>query len=61
MGYSNTNTQLLTVPVYFFAAMVFLTTARLSERWGVRGYFVIGNLATMLVGESNIYGRAAGE
>jgi hypothetical protein len=51
MGYSNVNAQLLTVPVYLSAAVVFLITARLSERWKVRGYFVIFNLVTMMVGE----------
>ena len=51
MGYSNVNAQLLTVPVYLSAAIVFLITARLSERWKVRGYFVIFNLVTMMVGK----------
>jgi hypothetical protein len=52
MGYSNVNAQLLTVPVYLSAALVFLVTARLSERWKVRGYFVIFNLVTMMIGKS---------
>jgi len=51
MGYSNVNAQLLTVPVYLSAAVVFLITARLSERWKVRGYFVIFNLVTMMIGK----------
>lgn len=54
MGYSNVNAQLLTVPVYLFAAIVYLIFARLSEKYACRGPFLFGGLVIVLIGELGV-------
>lgn len=50
LGYSSTNAQLLTVPIYVFAAVCCIGTAYLSDRVGKRSLFIIPFQVVILVG-----------
>jgi MFS family permease len=50
MGYSNVNAQLLTVPVYILAAVVFLIVGRLSDHYQLRSPFLAGAFVCIIVG-----------
>ncbi|KAH9860612.1 hypothetical protein J1614_011943, partial [Plenodomus biglobosus] len=50
MGYASTTAQLFTVPPNMAAFITVLITAYLSDRWGNRGYFIIGGCVVGIVG-----------
>ncbi|CBX90386.1 similar to MFS transporter [Plenodomus lingam JN3] len=50
MGYASTTAQLFTVPPNMAAFLTVLLTAYLSDRWGYRGYFIIGGCVLGIVG-----------
>lgn len=50
MGFSSYNAQLLTVPVYFVGMVSFLVQARISDRYFLRGPFIIANFLVQIIG-----------
>lgn len=50
LGYSSVQANLLTVPIYFWGLCTFLFTACMSDRQGVRGYWIAGPLVCLVVG-----------
>lgn len=50
LGYSSVQANLLTVPIYFWGLCTFLFTAYMSDRQGVRGYWIAGPLVCLVVG-----------
>lgn len=49
-GWSATEVQAMTVPVYGFGAIVYLICARLSDLTQRRGYFIMGAIVSSMVG-----------
>ncbi|KAL7010407.1 High-affinity nicotinic acid transporter [Cystobasidiomycetes sp. EMM_F5] len=49
-GYSTVTSQILTVPVYFVAAISFVIQAYFSDKLKKRGIFILGNMFVTLVG-----------
>src|SRR5690606_8458821 len=49
-GISPIETQLRTVPIWFFAWLVAMTAAYLSDKWKQRFYFVLGPVIIGIVG-----------
>ncbi|KAF2854725.1 MFS transporter-like protein [Plenodomus tracheiphilus IPT5] len=50
MGYASTTAQLFTVPPNMAAFLTVIITAYLSDKWGNRGYFIIGGCIIGIVG-----------
>lgn len=50
LGYASTDAQLLTVPIYVFAAIVCIGIAYLSDKHGIRTMFIIPLQFVILVG-----------
>ncbi|EKG17955.1 Major facilitator superfamily [Macrophomina phaseolina MS6] len=50
LGYSSVKANLLTVPIYFWGLCTFLFTAYMSDKQGVRGYWIAGPLCCLVVG-----------
>lgn len=49
-GWSPTEVQAMTVPVYAFGAIVYITCARFSDLTQRRGYFIIGSIISSMCG-----------
>jgi hypothetical protein len=50
LGYSAANAQLLTIPLYVFAAILTVTLAYFSDRAKTRWYFIVLGFGTAVVG-----------
>ncbi|SCU99509.1 LAFA_0G24476g1_1 [Lachancea sp. 'fantastica'] len=50
MGYTSREAQYMSVPIYIFAAIVFLSSAYFSDRYNLRGPFILGFNIVSIVG-----------
>lgn len=50
LGYTSTDAQLLTIPVYITACIASITVAYFSDRTGLRSPFILGGYCLMLIG-----------
>lgn len=56
MGFTSYKTQLLTIPIYSLAAIGYFIVASISDRIGVRGFFVSGACVVMIIGYAILIG-----
>lgn len=56
MGFTSYRTQLLTIPIYALAAIAYYVVATISDRIGIRGFFVSGACVVIIVGYAILIG-----
>ena len=52
MGFTSYSTQLMTIPIYFVSYLSFALVGYLSDRFGIRGIFLIACLSSEVIGYS---------